>query len=360
VYHFGDGTGGRDGWQGGPVVLVLAARQQEGARMKQPLSGILVALILFGTVFASPANIASGQVTDEELGCKPSENADEYNLPNVDATGETRPVSLSAASRKAAFNFVLPAGPAQALTVYVGDQWYDLDLALYPKGSCKAAYAWQVKAAAISQRSERRVMQFVRPDEQILKKVVPGAYRLVVAHKWHTMPAFASDFDPSRGFTVRIARTAEMCGLMPDNTAMHPAMFEPDVPDSVKENLRDVRMRPEDALYQLGMTIGPDAPDQFAFMSFNAIISPPYTDLFDFEWYIDGKRVGDETATTMMAVPDLAKPVGAFEHTHEVKVIAKGVREYKDPTDPQYNHLPLSDRGGRLESSCSFTVVEKR
>jgi hypothetical protein len=268
------------------------------------------------------------------------------------------PAASPTRTQKAAFNFTVPAGPTQALTVYVGDQWYDLDLALYKRGSCVASYAWQVRVAAISQRAERRVMQFVRPDEQVLKTVEPGDYRLVVAHKWHTVPGMAGDFTPARGFTVRIARTAEMCALTPDNTAYHPAMFDPETPQEYKDRLADVRVRPDDALYQLGATIGPANPDQFALMSFNAVISPPYTDLFDFEWFLDGKKVGDASPTTLMAANALAKPAGALEHSHELRLVAKGAREYQDPTDPQYNHLPLN--GGTLELTCTFTIVEKR
>jgi hypothetical protein len=104
--------------------------------------------------------------------------------------------------------------------------------------------------------------------------------------------------------------------------------------------------RPDDALYQLALTIEPEAPGPFSLITFNAIVSPPYSDLFDFEWKIDGQTVpGAQTVTVQTAASNLPKLPGG-EHT--VRVIGRGAREYPDPDQP---HIPPT-----LSVECAFKV----
>ena len=85
-------------------------------------------------------------------------------------------------------------------------------------------------------------------------------------------------------------------------------------------------------------------------MSFNAFMSPPFTDLFDFSWELDGKVVPDETgATFLKPYAELAKtPLGL----HTVKLTVKGAREYQDPTEKQFNILPFD--GETRSVICQF------
>ena len=61
--------------------------------------------------------------------------------------------------------------------VYVGDQWYDLNLGLYSMSEGKEVGCWavQVKATSTSRRMHR--LGFVRPDERAIE-VEPGDYIL--------------------------------------------------------------------------------------------------------------------------------------------------------------------------------------
>ena len=103
------------------------------------------------------------------------------------------------------------------------------------------------------------------------------------------------------------------------------------------------------ALYQLGLSIEPQNPGPFSLMSFTAAVSPPYTDLFDFAWQLDGQPMPAGSVTNIMS-PTQALPRGTVgEHT--VRVTARGARPYPDPAQPS---LPLN--GGTLSVECTFSV----
>src|SRR5262249_2238196 len=147
-------------------------------------------------------------------------------------------------------------------------------------------------------------------------------YLLLISHKYAEDPQFARDFDPSRGFTIRIALNPPYCGLSPADVLV-PSLQDPRVMTP---------RRPDDALYQLGLDYEPDGDElgPFALMTFNAFISPPYTDLFDFSWELDGAPVAGETTPVMQrATADLPKTPNG-EHT--IRVTAAGARRYPHPT----------------------------
>jgi hypothetical protein len=171
-------------------------------------------------------------------------------------------------------------------------------------------------------RAERRTIQFVRPDEQIIN-LVPGDYTLIVGHKYAEDPQFARDFDPSKGFTVRVATQPPVC----------PGALDPQdeqVPNPTNPAVMMTR-RPDSALYQLALIVDPPAPGPFSLISFNAVVSPPYTDLYDFSWTIDGKPVPDNATPTVMSP---ASALGAPGSEHTVAVQARGARVYPDPDQP--------------------------
>lgn len=262
--------------------------------------------------------------------CSSAHTAKPFAQP--DANGTTVEDRLEEVTARHGYRFTVP--PNSSAYLYVGDQWYDLDLAVFGQGPCPVA-AWSVKAVGASARAERRVIAFVRPDEQILN-LDPGEYVLVVAHKYWALPEYASDFDPARTYRVRVAVGARVCGLEPPN-------------DRDNELYPGLKMRRDDAIYQAGMSFQP-APEElgpFALMTFTAVVSPPFSDLFDFEWKIDGQPAGTG--------PVMQKPYAALPKTslglHKIQMTAKGAREYRDP-DPQFNHTPLD--GGTLSVECTF------
>ena len=85
-------------------------------------------------------------------------------------------------------------------------------------------------------------------------------------------------------------------------------------------------------------------------MSFNAYVSPPYTDLFDFTWELDGRSCRTRPAPTIL------KPYAELPKTplglHTLKLTAKGAREYKDPTESGYNFMPFN--GESRTVTCQF------
>ena len=104
----------------------------------------------------------------------------------------------------------------------MGDQWYDLDLYLYARGRCPEG-SWNALVRAWSTGSDRRVLQFMRPDEQIVN-LAAGDYLLLAQAKQGDDPRAPRDFDPDRGFTVRVALNSPYCGLAPpDQPVPHPA-----------------------------------------------------------------------------------------------------------------------------------------
>jgi hypothetical protein len=137
---------------------------------------------------------------------------------------------------------------------------------------------------------------------------------------------------------VRVAVGPRVCSLSPANVPSEFAGMtnKPDNPD----------------LFQVGISFQPDASElgPFTLMSFNAYMSPPFTDLFDFTWELDGQVVAGETGATIL------KPYAELPKTsmglHTVKLTAKGAREYKDPTEERFNILPFG--GGSKSVVCQF------
>jgi hypothetical protein len=216
--------------------------------------------------------------------------------------------------------------------VYVGDQWYDLNLGLFSMKTGTEVGCWTVQVRGTSTEAERRKLQFIRPDERALE-VEAGEYILTAR------AADGAVVDPSRKFTVRIAVGPRACVLQPAN-----------VPDPAYLGMTNKPENPD--LFQVGVTYQPEESElgPFTLMSFNAFVSPPYTDLFDFTWEIDGEVVPGETGPTILRpYADLPKtPLGL----HTVKLTAKGAREYMDPTEARYNFTPFD--GGSRTVVCQF------
>jgi hypothetical protein len=96
------------------------------------------------------------------------------------------------------------------------------------------------------------------------------------------------------------------------------------------------------------MSYEPVSPTATSLLSFNAFLSPPYTDLYDFAWEVDGVSVPEAGGPTLqLAVSDLPAQTGS---QHRVQVSALGVRDYPDP-DPAFRQIPPT-----LTVECAFEV----
>ena len=167
--------------------------------------------LLASVVLALVGAWSPAVVNSQSLACLPGGNHVPIDLGTPDAQGVTWPDALSNPGEKHGFYFSVPVRSAASL--YVGDQPFDMALYLYMRGRCPQG-SWESLVRAWSARSERMVLQFVRPNEQIVN-LEPGEYLLLVGHQYAEDPQYARDFDPSRGFTVRIALNPAYCGLSP-------------------------------------------------------------------------------------------------------------------------------------------------
>jgi hypothetical protein len=301
-------------------------------RLSRLARRVIAVAMAASTVTIQPysAGEALGQEVPQQI-CGASASEAPRPIGQPDANGWTSDQeSLGSSNEVRRYRFgVKEKGTAY---VYVGDQWYDLNLGLYSMTTGADVGCWAVQVRGTSTESERHRLGFVRPDERAIE-VEPGDYILTAR------PADGTIVDPSRNFTVRVAVGPRACALQPANTPVpeYPGMTnKPDNPD----------------LFQLGVTFQPDASElgPFTLMSFNAFLSPPFTDLFEFTWEIDGQVIPGETGPTVL------KPYAELPKTtlgvHTVKLTAKAVREYQDPTESRYNVLPFD--GDSRSVSCQF------
>jgi hypothetical protein len=180
-----------------------------------------------------------------------------------------------------------------------------------------------------------RVQRVVTPAESLERavEVEPGDYVL------SARVGDNATVDPNRNFTVRVAVGPRVCALVPAN-----------IPDPEYPDLTNKPDNPD--LFQVGVSYQPDASElgPFTLMSFNAYLSPPFTDLFEFTWELDGQVVAGENGPTIL------KPYADLPQTptglHTVKLTAKGVNEYQDPTEARFNVLPFD--GGARSVTCQF------
>jgi hypothetical protein len=301
-------------------------RLAEPARRLAPL---FLAVVLAAATIPAATPLAGAQ----GLGCIPDPDQTRIEMGTPDGQGNSQRIDFPDPSGSVGFHFTTTAPTASLL--YIGDEWYDLNLFLYARGVCKGA-GWEKLIRAWSVRAEYRVIQFMRPNEQIVN-LLPGEYLMVAQFD----PASPQPFDPVKGFTARVATASPYCGLDPqDELQPNPAAPSIMVP-----------RRRDEALYQLGISIDPLNEDNrvpFTLMSFGAFLSPPYTDLFDFSWTFDGQPLQLDPSASLYQVPVEALPKTPGNQ-HTVKVTAIGARYYPDPW---LTHLPPT-----LTVSCSFKIA---
>ncbi|HYU19326.1 MAG TPA: hypothetical protein VEQ11_11595 [Chloroflexota bacterium] len=276
------------------------------ARLGQ-IGFLLIGLVLAGRPGGVNGQLPCAEVLYEAVG----KSIITCQMGSPSAEGTTVPGDLSRVDDQRAYQFRVGPEPRSAY-IYLGDQWYDMEAGLYRENLGQEIARWKFLRA--SQETGSRVLQFVQPDK-IVRSMEPNTNYLLVVQT-----AGEVGFDPSKGFTLRVALGAPICGdkLSPDER------------------------------YLVTITFQPEKPGPFDLMTFNVNVAPPYSDLFDFDWQIDGRPAGSGL-TIQQPVPGLQKtPLGA----HKVTVTAKGARVYPDPDQPS---IPLD--GGSMAVDCAFVAL---
>jgi hypothetical protein len=180
--------------------------------------------------------------------------------------------------------------PGAYANISMTDLWHEAELHLY-----------DARTGTLLEQSDRRgsTQGQLRAPEVILRWLEPGSYIVSVRasrEDWSTTE--------SHSYTLRVA-----FGAQPTESAgSGPA------PASANG-------------YHLILTVEPSEPGPFSLLTFTALMAPPFSDLFDFEWSIDGQPFGGNSN-----VVQLARPASG---THTVLVVAHGARRYPDPMRPE-------------------------
>jgi hypothetical protein len=185
-----------------------------------------------------------------------------------------------------------------AVHLTLADLWYDCDIALYEKST--GVFIAQAHFVAESRRSGEGQSQISAP-ELIVERLEVGAYTAFV------ISGDLLSYSDSQGYTLRVALS----------------------PPTVPQPLPPVGQEPswKKSGYQLALTMEPPDATPFSLMTFTAIVDPPFTDLFDFAWEIDGKPSPEgNVPVVQMGNPSVGR--------HTVKVTAIGARDYPDPDRP--------------------------
>jgi hypothetical protein len=239
------------------------------------------------------------------------------DLGTVRADGVTLVDALGSFGQANAYTFRVVDGPS-TVQVYVGDLWYDVEVQLW-RGSALPDDPSQWRAmpcsaaagcVASAPTSARRRVQFVQP-KGLIEPVETGTYAVVVR------PRDEADFSAWRQFTLRVVVTPPVCAVSGD----------------------------AESPYRVALAMTPSQPRRADLVTLTAYVLPPFGDLFDFEWSVDGRRLASTGPVAQALAFDLA---GARAGGHEVQVTARGSRAYPDPDQPE---IPPS-----LWAGCPLTV----
>jgi hypothetical protein len=248
----------------------------------------------------------------------PADGSVSCDLGSPDQEAVTVRSSFEAPGQVRAFRFPVGGGGGTAV-LYVGDLWHEADAALWREGGADGPAPWlrgscnpALGCIAAARPSEGRVIQFVRP-KALIEPLDPGAYVLTVAAPPVADPGFA------RGFTTYVAVQPRACAIRAD----------------------------ESGRYSLGLAVQPGQPSRFDLLTFTAFVAPPFGDLFEFDWQVDGQRVAGPTRQIVQrGATELS---GGPSDEHTVRVTARGARPYPDPAQPD---IPPT-----IDLTCSFRVA---
>jgi hypothetical protein len=203
-----------------------------------------------------------------------------------------------------AFRFAVgPSG--SGAHIYLGDQWMNLDMTLWRDGSPGIASSPTACVVTLGCLGEahanvRNVMQFYEPDVIVAPQLEPNTAYVVVVFPGQD---FKQDpYHPYDTFTFNVAITPPVCGMT----------------------------KQAGGSYHQALIVEPDSPGTNSLLTLSAVVTPPYSDLFDFDWEINGQTV---EAATIPVIQRPAVALGAGRHL--VRTVARGVRQYPDPDQPQ-------------------------
>lgn len=249
----------------------------------------------------------------------------------------------------ARYAFTIPRGHEGSISIYVGEKNFDASVALARDVSGLIG-GQDLVLLSLANQPEPPFIEQTRPRFLTIPWAEKGDYFVSVWYENYGGPGSINDMPISGDFTIRIAVSPPLCALTPPPDRLHPAMSDASLSSTERSQFAGVRLRPTDPQYQLGMTAAPEAPavSQFSLMTFTAVLSPQFTDLFDFTWAIDGQPIPDAHGA------DLQMPASKIPGEHFISVTAQGVRQYMSPISPRFNHVPLD--GGSLTATCPVRV----
>ncbi len=217
-------------------------------------------------------------------------------LGSPDANGTTAAGTLADINDKVTWVFNVPPGARKSVHLTLQDIWSDFYIDLWGRDPTNPIIHKSVFIKA-SKTFESRKLQFVKP-QIIIEQLDPGPY-LVAIYPAQDAPDPVA-YDPQHpGYTLWVSLGPPICTL------------------AAKDN------------FQVGITVEPANITQFSLLSMNAFIDPPFSDLFDFGWAVDGKPVMPGARQTIQ-FPATAPGPGP----HQVTVSVKGARQYPDPDAP--------------------------
>jgi hypothetical protein len=247
------------------------------------------------------------------------------DLGTPDANGVTMVERLAGVGQVNGYTFRVGPGPG-TIQVYVGDLYYDVDVSLWQssspaeelagRGGCNRAFGCKAESGP----SRRRVVQFVEP-KSILEAAESGTYTVLVRAR------DGEGFDPGRPFTLRVAVTPPVC---------------------------HVQRGPDDR-YTAALAVVPPSATRSSLITMVAYVMPPFTDLFDFAWSVQG-FVPTDTLGSTAQVPAFSLPQ-TLRGIVTANVTIRGARQYTDPTDPTYSHVPFD--GGSMTLLCDIGIADR-
>jgi hypothetical protein len=251
------------------------------------ISGVLIGLLL------TPSSAAGANLTPPNVTADPCPEPNDAvtsacQLGQPNAVGITVQGLFNNPADVDVYRFDVPAPGAQA-HITLTDLWSEGDLRLFD--ITRGAFI------AEADRLGSALGQFRAPGA-IVRWLEPGSYSAFVESDRNDWTGAAA-----HSYTLRVAlgpRAAPAAGPAP-----YPASA---------------------GGYQLTLSIEPSDPGPFSLMTFTATIDPPFTDLFDFSWSVDGQPLGDNANAVQFG-----RPSGG---SHTVLVIARGARPYPDPSAP--------------------------
>jgi hypothetical protein len=252
-----------------------------------------IAVILLACLLGAPTSF--GQVPPPGVSRDPCPEPNDAltagcQLAQPTAMGTTIQGLFHSPSDRDAYRFEVPP-PGATAYLTLSDLWYEGSLALFDltRGGLVAE----------SDRQGQTQGQLLAP-EVIIRWLEPGSYVAVVSagvDNWEAAEAHS--------YTLRVA-------LGP---AIAPAAGEGPAPSSARG-------------YHLTLAIEPSSPSVFSLMTFTATLNPPFTDLFDFSWTVDGQPFGENSNVVQLPRPSPGR--------HTVVVVARGARYYPDLSLPEF------------------------